>query len=140
MKTKEELLSSRGYWIANIQLDLFKQVDEYMKVNNLNRTQLAEKLGFTKGYISQVLNGEFNHRIATLVDLSLAIGKVPKIEFEDLSKLIQNENEGFVKKTWQIYINNGEMSQATASTNNKQPVIVPDFYPADSRKFNYAKP
>ena len=95
MKTKEELLRSRGYWIANIQLELFKYVDEYMRVNNLNRTQLAEKLGVTKGYISQVLNGEFNHRIATFVDLALAIGKAPKIEFEDLELMVSNEHQEF---------------------------------------------
>lgn len=97
MKSREELIRSRGYWIARIQMDLFQQVDEYMRQNNLNRTQLAEKLGVTKGYISQILNGEFNHRIATLVDLSLAIGKAPKIEFVDLEQVAQirkNEKSG----------------------------------------------
>ncbi len=99
MKSREELIRSKGYWIARIQMDLFQQVDEYMRQNNLNRTQLAEKLGVTKGYISQVLNGEFNHRIATLVDLSLAIGKAPRIVFEDLDQVTQirkNEKSGLL--------------------------------------------
>lgn len=93
MKSREELMRSRGYWIAQIQMELFQQVDEYMKKNNLNRTQLAEKLGVTKGYISQVLNGEFNHRIATLVDLALVIGKAPKIEYEDLGQVVPNKKK-----------------------------------------------
>jgi len=88
MKTQEELMRSRGYWIANIQLDLFRCVDEYMKENNLNRSQLAERLGVTKGYVSQILNGEFNHNITTFFDLALAIGKVPRVVFEDLEESI----------------------------------------------------
>ena len=105
MKSQEELMRSRGYWIANIQLELFKYVDEYMRKNNLNRSQLADKLGVTKGYISQILNGEFNHRIATFVDLSLAVGKVPKIEFEDLEEIISNIKEGYVVKNWKVIAN-----------------------------------
>jgi transcriptional regulator with XRE-family HTH domain len=81
-------MRSRGYWIANIQLDLFRCVDEYMKENNLNRSQLAEQLGVTKGYVSQILNGQFNHNITTLVDLTLAIGKAPMVMFEDLEEKI----------------------------------------------------
>ena len=73
-----------------------------MKKNNLNRSQLADKLGVTKGYISQILNGEFNHRIATFVDLSLAIGKVPKVEFEDLEEMIYTEKEGYEVRKWKI--------------------------------------
>lgn len=93
MKSQEELMRSRGYWIANIQMDLFKYVDEYMRKNNLNRSQLADKLGVTKGYISQILNGEFNHRVATFVDLTLAIGKAPKVVFEDLEEIISHAKE-----------------------------------------------
>jgi len=40
-------------------------------------------------------SAEFNHRIATFADLSLAIGKVPKVEFEDLEELISNTKEGY---------------------------------------------
>ncbi|MEI8006995.1 MAG: helix-turn-helix transcriptional regulator [Bacteroidota bacterium] len=117
MKSQEELMRSRGYWIANIQLDLFKYVDEYMSKNNLNRSQLADKLGVTKGYISQVLNGEFNHRIATFVDLSLAIGKVPKVEFEDLEELITNTKEGYNVKSWKVTTNQRLIEKSSSQLN-----------------------
>jgi transcriptional regulator with XRE-family HTH domain len=97
MKSNEELMRSRGYWIANIQLDLFRCVDEYMKENNLNRSQLAERLGVTKGYVSQILNGQFNHNLSTFVDLTLAIGKVPRVLFEDLEESISQSKR--VEKT-----------------------------------------
>lgn len=82
MKDKE-LMKDIGYWVAEIQLNLFDKVKEYMEKNRLNQTQLAERLGISKGYLSQVLNGNFDHRLSKLVELSLAIEKIPKIDFID---------------------------------------------------------
>src|SRR6056297_2859591 len=87
---RQELLQTKGYWVAKIQIELYNQLSDYMKKHHLNRSQLAEKLGVTKGYVSQILNGDFNHRLSTLVDLSLAMGKAPVIQFADLDKIIEN--------------------------------------------------
>ncbi len=87
---RKELLHTNGYWVAQIQIELYNQLSDYMKKHHLNRSQLAEKLGVTKGYVSQILNGDFNHRLSTLVDLSLAMGKAPIIQFSDLDKIIEN--------------------------------------------------
>ena len=84
--TRDDLLNSREYWIAKIQLDLFSQLDTYMSENTISRTQLAEKLGVTKGYVSQILNGDFDHKISKLVDLALAMGKVPEISYTSLDE------------------------------------------------------
>ena len=51
---REELLNSKEYWLSKIQIDLFNEIEKYMQRNDLNRTQLAEKLGVSKGYISQI--------------------------------------------------------------------------------------
>ena len=97
---RQELMSNSGYWIAKIQIDLYNHIEDYMKKNKLSRTQLAEELGVSKGYITQVLNGDFNHRlskliageksiklISYLVELSLAIGRVPEISFKKLENV-----------------------------------------------------
>ena len=81
---REELIQSKEYWIAKIQIDLFNEVETYMKVNNLTRAQFAEKLGVSKGYVSQILNGEADHRISKLVELALSIGLVPSVSFEKI--------------------------------------------------------
>lgn len=91
MKTRAELLSSKGYWIAKLQIGLFRELDEFKKKKSMNDTQLADYLGYTKGYVSQLLNGNFDHKLSKIVELSLAIGKVPKFEFEDLSLYIKND-------------------------------------------------
>lgn len=93
--TREELINSREYWIAKIQLDLFNQIENYMIEHQLSRTQLAEKLDVTKGYISQILNGDFDHKISKLVDLALLVGKAPQINYTDLQEIIERETHTY---------------------------------------------
>ncbi len=42
-----------------------------MQKENLTRTKLAEKLHVTKGYVTQVLNGNFDHKLSKLIELAL---------------------------------------------------------------------
>ena len=79
--TEKELQSTPEYWTTRIQLDLYNHLQKYMTENGLNRTQLAQKLGVTKGYVTKILNGDFDHRLSKLVELSVAIGFIPKIDF-----------------------------------------------------------
>lgn len=88
---RKDLISSKEYWLTKIQLDLFNEVNHFMKSNGLNRTQLAEKLGVSKGYVSQIMNGDSDHRLSKLVELSLAIGLVPKLNFEELSSVLKED-------------------------------------------------
>lgn len=81
--TREELISSKEYWVTNIQLKLFAEVEAYMKAHRMNRTQFAEYLGCSKGYVTQLLSGDYDNKLSKLVELSLAIGKVPELEFVD---------------------------------------------------------
>ncbi len=92
--TREELIQSKEYWMAKLQIDLFNEVESYMKKNGLNRVQFAEKLGVSKGYISQILNGDADHRLSKFVELTLSIGLVPTLSFEDINTLIEREKSG----------------------------------------------
>jgi transcriptional regulator with XRE-family HTH domain len=88
MLSKKELYRSTEYWMEGIQNELYRQVEDYMEQEGLNRTQLAEKLGVTKGYVSQILNGNFNFTLKKLIEISLAIGKVPVLEFKEIGRLL----------------------------------------------------
>ena len=88
---RETLIRSKEYWLAKIQNDLFSVMENYMKKKKLNRTKLAAKLGVTKGYVTQILNGDFDHKISKLVDLSLACNKVPIISFLDIDKYVKDD-------------------------------------------------
>lgn len=85
---RDELINSREYWITKIQIELFSMIEEYRIAKKYTKTQLAEELGFTKGYITQVLNGDFDHKISKLVDLALACGKVPEISFTSINEIL----------------------------------------------------
>ena len=89
--SREELLRSKEYWTADIQLKLFAEIEEFMKSHQMNRTQFAEYLGCTKGYVTQLLSGDFDNKLSKMVELSLAIGKIPAIEFKSVDQYIQTE-------------------------------------------------
>ena len=46
--TREELFKSPAYWTAAFQMELYRQIVEYMEIHHMNKTQLAEYLGCTK--------------------------------------------------------------------------------------------
>lgn len=94
---RSELVRSREYWISDIQLKLFNLIEGYRKRYNLTKTQIADKLGFTKGYITQILNGDFDHKLSKLVDLSLAFGKVPIVHFVDMSQYLLDDESNNLK-------------------------------------------
>lgn len=91
MISREELLQSPEYWFEEAQNELYRQVVDYMEKEGLNQTQLAEKLGVSKGYISQVLKGEFNYTLKKLIELSMAVGKIPQIEYKRIEEIISED-------------------------------------------------
>jgi transcriptional regulator with XRE-family HTH domain len=88
MKQKElynihALRKQPEFVLTQLQNELYRELTAYMERNTLSKKQLAEKLGVSPSYISQVLNGNFNFTILKLVELALAIDKVPVIRLEE---------------------------------------------------------
>lgn len=88
---REKLIRSKGYNVTKIQNELFRQLTEYLDSNDISRTQFAKQLGVTKGYVSQILNGDFDYKLSKLVELSLAIGKVPEISFRPIDEVVKGD-------------------------------------------------
>ena len=86
-----EIVKRPEYWLETIQNDIYRQVALYLKDSNMTQTQLAMQLGVTKGYISQVMKGEFNYTLKKLIELSLAIGKAPVVTFKPLGETVLTE-------------------------------------------------
>ncbi len=85
MKPKNEITKSPDYWLTKIQNDLFRELSKYMRMNNLNQNDMAKKLNVSRGYINQVLNGNFNFTLKKLIELSLAMNKIPSVKFEKIN-------------------------------------------------------
>lgn len=93
MVTERQLLSSPEYFMETLQNELFRQLEAYREANGYNRTKLAEDLGFSKGYVTRLLNGDFNHSAQKLIELALKIGKAPVIQFKDLDEYITDTTD-----------------------------------------------
>ena len=90
---REKIIKSKGYNITKIQNELYRQLTNYLEENNITRTQFAKELGVSKGYVSQILNGDFDYKLSKLVELSLAIGKIPDIKFTSFSEFDKKMNK-----------------------------------------------
>jgi transcriptional regulator with XRE-family HTH domain len=80
--TREALVNSKEYQMVKWQMTIYQMIKAYQEKHGLNQSELAAHLGVTKGYISQILNGNFDHKISKVIELSLALGMVPNLGFE----------------------------------------------------------
>ena len=102
---REELLKSKEYWIVKIQQELFEKVTNYLKEHDLTQTQFAEKLGVSKSYVSQLLNGDYDSKISKLVELALAIEKVPDFNLDtSIREYLQKDKTLILKAGNQISV------------------------------------
>jgi transcriptional regulator with XRE-family HTH domain len=95
MLKREELITRPEYWLENIQNEVFRLVTAYLRDNNLTQNQFAVQLGVSKGYVSQIMKGEFNYTLKKLIELSLAVGKAPIIDFKPLNEITPAGNTEF---------------------------------------------
>lgn len=109
MINREELIRSKEYWLEKMQNALFVELEDYIEKNNLNKTKFAEKLGVSKSYLSQVLNGNFDHKLSKLIELSLAIDKIPMVRFENIENclVLDEANKLAIAEKYDINVNLG---------------------------------
>lgn len=86
MIDKEGLRKWPNYHLTGAQSEIFRQLTTYMESRHLSQKEIAEKLGVSGSYVSQVLNGNFNFTLKKLIELGLLTGKVPQLEFVDFNQ------------------------------------------------------
>ena len=101
---REELLSSPEYWITKIQVALYNCAASFMKKNNKNKKQLAEQMGVSKSYVTQLFNGNYDHRLSKLIELSLHFGYVPEIKFKPIEQVLREDRRDYFKIN-QMFVN-----------------------------------
>ncbi|CAH1002334.1 hypothetical protein LEM8419_03241 [Neolewinella maritima] len=60
---------------------IIQEVNIYLKEQEMSRTQFAEKLGVSKGYISQLLNGRSDLKLSSIANLARAMDRDPQLLF-----------------------------------------------------------
>lgn len=131
MIKREELLRTEEYWFETLQNDIYRMVAEYIKKEGINQTQLAEKIGVSRSYISQIMNGNFNYTLKKMIGLSLALEKVPAFEFKNLEQYIQDDRQKRFEMEYKQFFNIPTkpktisiFSGKTANSNNIIPAKV----------------
>jgi len=91
MRTRAQVLTSEGYHTTKIQQNLFRAVNDYLVDESMSRKDFAEKLGVSKGRMTQILNGDFNGRLDRLVTLALAAGRIPELKLHHQEEFIAQD-------------------------------------------------
>ena len=127
MITRNDILKSPEYWTTQLQLDLYNCALKFMEENNLNRTQLAKHLGVSKGYVSQLLNGDYDHKLSKLVELSLAFGYVPTLEFQPIEEALLQDSKEYSPVKWKPVRYSPTINiQSVVISNEEEFEIVPN--------------
>ncbi len=90
---RTEVLKSTQYWLLKMQMKLHDDLIEYMNQNKLNQSQLSTHLKVSKGYISQIINGNSNYKIETMIDILIKIGKIPKLETHNIEDILKQDEQ-----------------------------------------------
>lgn len=64
-------------------LDAAEQISRLMEKHGVSRTDLAQRIGKSKGFVTQVLNGRHNMTLRTLADLAWALEARLRIQEAD---------------------------------------------------------
>lgn len=88
MMTLEERMSEPVYWSTSLQLELFREVKSHLELTGHDVESFASKAGVPPERIAEVMNGEFSNPLPELVQIALAMGKVPVITYRPLDEVI----------------------------------------------------
>jgi len=90
----KDIVSSSEFWEENFKTSFFEAIEEYLEKNELSRNDFAKQIGVSRSYISQLMNGDSDHRLSKLIELAISMKKAPYLYLKDLDKVIENVQIG----------------------------------------------
>ncbi len=86
-----------------LTFDVTEEILIIMEDKGISKKDLADKLGKSKAYISQLLSGSRNMTLRTLSDLCFALGIKPSVDFEESQGFILSDTTSatFEPTKWQ---------------------------------------
>ncbi|NJN48324.1 MAG: helix-turn-helix transcriptional regulator [Candidatus Competibacteraceae bacterium] len=64
-------------------LDVTENIWSFLEANGLSKSELAQKLGVSRSYVTQILNGNRNMTLRTLADIGYVLKKTIDVSFKD---------------------------------------------------------
>ena len=86
-----DLIQTQGYWIVEIQNSFYKALKKFQEDKGLSMTEVAEKMEKSPSRLSQIIHGEFNPKLETLVKYALDLGYVPEVRFTPLQEFLDRK-------------------------------------------------
>lgn len=77
----EELHDNPSFILEGVLYDLTEQIVEEMEKQGISRSELARKMGKKPSFITRILRGNENLTFSTTVQIGLALGMKPHVEF-----------------------------------------------------------
>lgn len=107
-----------------IMTDIGKKLRDLRKQNGLTQQELADRAELTKGFISQLENGQVTPSLVTLFDLIECLGTTPADFFKATGseRIVYRENDYFEKID--DAGNSIEWVVPSAQSNQMEPVLV----------------
>lgn len=102
---RNSMLRRKSYWLKKMQVELYNEMLDFVKANELSQKDIAERLGVSKGYVSKLFNGKIDHKLSKVVDLAFLMDKVPIINYPQLKNYEDKEERGVMLpyKTFEYY-------------------------------------
>jgi len=96
----------RGRLLAEEEfiLEVTEKLVEYLNRGNVSRTELANRLGVTKGYVTQILSGGKNLTLRTIADVAEALGYEPKLKLRKRKQREKLQCVSFELTTWAPHV------------------------------------
>lgn len=88
-----EARQSVDYWQDVAQTDFAREVHRRMKDMGVSPAELARRMGTSKAYVSQLLDGG-NFTLLTMVKIAMALGSVVRIHLEGAALPPGDESPG----------------------------------------------
>src|SRR4051812_27215176 len=88
-----EARQSVDYWQDVAQTDFAREMHRRMKDGGVSPTELARRMGTSKAYVSQLLDGG-NFTLLTMVKIAMALGSVVRIHLESHAEPPGDESPG----------------------------------------------
>ena len=87
-KTFEASSDQKRRWLRQEELilDVIERLNEVIESENISKTALADKLGCTKGFVSQILAGGRNLTLRTIADVADALGHEPQFQLAEKAR------------------------------------------------------
>jgi transcriptional regulator with XRE-family HTH domain len=83
-----------AYWLQKMQNELYLHVKNYLDKKQFTQTKFASEIGKSKGYVSQIMKADFDHKFSTLTEIALSVNKTPWIVWIDLDTYAENASHG----------------------------------------------